>query len=222
MEGRKVLLIDADPQGSLTASFGYVEPNEIPYTLATVMMAVINEEEISLEDGMLWDVLALYEKTECYNKMPEGEKEIDIWDYMGDKLIEIRKYIDKLFLGKEELRQKLQNVADETEHFVRAYEVPGVVKRWRKINPQILFFECAFDIMDIHPDQYKEISWGLTDLKLACYPDETLIQARKRYFADINKKNEESNLRYTKERIFQNELLRTLTLVFEYDFKEYL
>ena len=30
--------------------------------------------------GMLWDVLALYEKTECYNKVPEGEKEADIWD----------------------------------------------------------------------------------------------------------------------------------------------
>lgn len=28
--------------------------------------------------GMLWDILALYEKTECYNKVLEGEKEVDI------------------------------------------------------------------------------------------------------------------------------------------------
>lgn len=49
--------------------------------------------------GMLWDVLALYEKTECFNKMPEGEKQqVDIWDYLTEKLLEIRKTIDMLFL----------------------------------------------------------------------------------------------------------------------------
>ena len=69
---------------------------------------------------------------------------------------------------------------------------------------------------------YREISWGLTNLKLACYPDEALIKARKRYFAEAKRKIEESNLRYTEKRVFQNELMRTLTLVFENDFKEYL
>lgn len=52
-EGKKVLLIDADPQGSLTASLGYEEPDNLRITLATIMMDVINEEEISLEDGIL-------------------------------------------------------------------------------------------------------------------------------------------------------------------------
>ena len=52
-EGKKVLLIDADPQGSLTASLGYEEPDDLRITLATIMMDVINEEEISLEDGIL-------------------------------------------------------------------------------------------------------------------------------------------------------------------------
>ena len=45
MEGKKVLLIDADPQGSLTASLGYVEPDELQDSLATVLTAVIDEEE---------------------------------------------------------------------------------------------------------------------------------------------------------------------------------
>ena len=44
-----MLLIDADPQGSLTASLGYEEPDDLRITLATIMMDVINEEEISLE-----------------------------------------------------------------------------------------------------------------------------------------------------------------------------
>lgn len=52
-EGKKVLIIDNDPQGSLTASLGYGEPDDISVILATVMTAVINEEEIHPEDGIL-------------------------------------------------------------------------------------------------------------------------------------------------------------------------
>ena len=36
-EGKKVLMIDADPQGSLTISLGYEEPDEMEYSLATLM-----------------------------------------------------------------------------------------------------------------------------------------------------------------------------------------
>ena len=43
--------------------------------------------------GMLWDILALYEKTDCYNRVPKGEPEVDIWDYMGDKILEARRTI---------------------------------------------------------------------------------------------------------------------------------
>lgn len=186
------------------------------------MMAKEIRESIKTIYGMLWEILALYEKTDCYNKVPENEKEKDIWDYLGDKLMSVRKNIDMLFLGQEEPAQRLREIVDETEAFVRRYERPGVVKRWKRINPQILFFECSFEIMEKFPEVYKEISWGLSILKLACYPDENLIAARKKYFAEANRKIEEGNLQYTEERVFQNELLRTLTLVFEHDFKEYL
>ena len=53
MEGKKVAVIDADPQGSLTASLGYQEPDDIRYTLATIMMNIINEEEIDPMEGIL-------------------------------------------------------------------------------------------------------------------------------------------------------------------------
>lgn len=52
-QGKKVLLIDADPQGSLTASLGYVEPDDIGTTLATIMMNIINDEEIAEDEGIL-------------------------------------------------------------------------------------------------------------------------------------------------------------------------
>lgn len=41
-EGKKVLLIDADPQGSLTASLGYVEPDELGVTLASQFIIVMD------------------------------------------------------------------------------------------------------------------------------------------------------------------------------------
>ena len=42
-EGQKVLLVDADPQGSMTASLGFVEPDDIGRTLATVMEELMEE-----------------------------------------------------------------------------------------------------------------------------------------------------------------------------------
>ncbi len=52
-EGYKVLLIDADAQGSLTASLGYTEPDRLDETLATVMGNIIKEEHFDKRLGIL-------------------------------------------------------------------------------------------------------------------------------------------------------------------------
>ena len=52
-EGKKVLLIDADPQGSLTISLGYEEPDEMEYSLATLMMNIVNDEKLNIEKTIL-------------------------------------------------------------------------------------------------------------------------------------------------------------------------
>lgn len=44
--GKRVLLIDADAQGSLTASLGFTEPDQIEVTLASIFEKVINDGEI--------------------------------------------------------------------------------------------------------------------------------------------------------------------------------
>ena len=43
LEGKKVLLIDVDPQGDLTKMLGQRKPNELPLTLANAMSNVVDE-----------------------------------------------------------------------------------------------------------------------------------------------------------------------------------
>jgi chromosome partitioning protein len=52
-EGRKVLLIDADPQGSLSICLGQKNPDELDATLATVMRAIVEDKEIPDGYGIL-------------------------------------------------------------------------------------------------------------------------------------------------------------------------
>lgn len=49
-EGRKVLLIDADPQGSLTVCLGIQEPDQLDNTLADILTRTVNEEKICKKD----------------------------------------------------------------------------------------------------------------------------------------------------------------------------
>ena len=53
MEGKKVLLVDADPQGSLTVSMGWQQPDELPTTLSTLMVKAMNDQSIPPGEGIL-------------------------------------------------------------------------------------------------------------------------------------------------------------------------
>ena len=52
-EGKKVLLIDMDPQGSLTISLGYPRPDEMYPTLSDVLEKVIREELENPKEGII-------------------------------------------------------------------------------------------------------------------------------------------------------------------------
>ncbi len=52
-EGKKVMLIDTDPQGSLTISLGYPRPDEIDVTLSDIYAKVIQDEVISPDEGVI-------------------------------------------------------------------------------------------------------------------------------------------------------------------------
>ena len=51
--GHRVLLIDADPQGSLTVSLGIKDPDSLDESLATVMTASIEDVQLPPETGII-------------------------------------------------------------------------------------------------------------------------------------------------------------------------
>ena len=90
--GKKVLLIDADPQGDLTASLGFIKPDEINHTLATIMMNTINEVE--MEKGY-----AILHHSEEVDVLPSNidlsAMEISLVNVMSRELI-LKRYIESI------------------------------------------------------------------------------------------------------------------------------
>lgn len=52
-EGKRVLLIDSDSQGSLSSCLGVAEPDELDVTLPTIMSKIMNDEEFDNTWGVL-------------------------------------------------------------------------------------------------------------------------------------------------------------------------
>ncbi len=52
-QGKRVLLVDADAQASLTLSLGVKNPDELPYTLSTAMQHILDDASYSAFDGLI-------------------------------------------------------------------------------------------------------------------------------------------------------------------------
>lgn len=91
-QGKKVLLIDSDAQGSLTASLGFTEPDKLEVTLATVLGAVINDEDMEPDYGILTH-------EEGINLMPGNIElsglEVSLVNVMSRELV-MRSYVELL------------------------------------------------------------------------------------------------------------------------------
>ncbi|MCI9450521.1 MAG: AAA family ATPase [Clostridiales bacterium] len=51
--GKKVLLIDCDPQGDLTICCGYPDNDEIDVTIASIMQKVVGDESLNFDEGII-------------------------------------------------------------------------------------------------------------------------------------------------------------------------
>ena len=91
-EGYRVLLIDADPQGSLTVSLGVKNPDELLVSLATVLQRVIDDRPI---DGGL----GIIQHEEGVDLLPSNIElsglEISLFNVMSREFI-LKGYVDEI------------------------------------------------------------------------------------------------------------------------------
>ena len=52
-QNKKVLLIDTDPQASLTISLGYPQPDDLEFTLSDLLNGTINENPVALDEVLI-------------------------------------------------------------------------------------------------------------------------------------------------------------------------
>lgn len=91
LKGKRVLVIDSDSQGSLTASLGF-EPDKMDNTLSDVMEAVINEEEIP-------DGFGIRSHDEGVDLMPANIElsgiEVTLFSVMSREFV-LKSYVDQV------------------------------------------------------------------------------------------------------------------------------
>lgn len=91
-QGKRVLLIDADAQGDLTASLGIQEPDNLDISLATVMANIINDETMSDDYGII-------RHEEGINLMPGNIElsgiEVSLVNVMSRELI-LKTYVEQV------------------------------------------------------------------------------------------------------------------------------
>lgn len=183
--------------------------------------------------GMLNHILWQCERSEHYNYTPWSkgedrelfERKEDGWEFFESELSEVEEAAQYAFVWDTDTLDKLERIIGEVRRFVKSFETPGVAKRWLEINPKLNYFDPVYDVIEEDPDTYLKVENGQfgngeTTIHFGCHPTVKDLLERKAYFDAIKKENEEQNNQFSEERIFQNEVVRTLGMVMAHDFPE--
>ena len=138
MEGKKVLLVDFDPQASLSISLGYPKPEELPVTITDMMKRVVEEEGIPPGEGILESVKRDYDfiLLDCSPSL--GMLTINAMAAADTLLIPVQ----ASYLPAKGLEQLLQTVN----------------KVRRQINPKLKIEGILLTMVDTRTNDAREIS----------------------------------------------------------------
>ena len=125
--GKKVLLIDGDPQGSLTISLGHPQPDKLPFTLSDAMGRILMGEPIRPGEGILH-----------HPGIYEGEMAFYIADPLElDTLLECVKSIDSIDWNNHILR----------ENDFQYEQISGQLQNLQKLALALIFIVSALSIV---------------------------------------------------------------------------
>ena len=177
------------------------------------------DNEIKKIYRMLYDILFMYDTSNCYNRIPDKKHEIGVEKYFEELIDKVIKEINAIFLFNKEIRSKLLIIAEDTKVFLKRYEVLGVVDSWLEANPKIRYYDTVFDIMESEYMQYEKIRNGeYGRIHFGFYPTVHELECKKEYFKTIQEKKDMYD--FSDAVYFKDELLNTLTILFEKNFND--
>ena len=173
-QGKRVLLIDADAQGSLIASLGFTEPDKLEKTLATVMANIINDEDMEDNYGIL-------KHEEGIDLMPGNIElsglEVSLVNVMSREVV-MRSYIEKVkdrydyimidcmpslgmitinaFASADSILIPVQAAYLPVKGLEQLIKTIGKVKR--QINPKLFIEGILLTMVDSRTNYAKDIS----------------------------------------------------------------
>lgn len=174
----------------------------------------------------VYNIIKLYDESDAFNLNEPAAKAFGIRKVEGNPyLILMAKAEEKadkaLLFESDDMRNRIKCILDETRTFIDSDEVPGTVERWIDINPNLRFFDVAFELLEEIPDIEEKIVTGKVPFHLGVLPREGEMEKRKEYFNKQKLRLKKEGLKGTEDEIFQKELLETLRCVFRNDFPEY-
>lgn len=165
---------------------------------------------------MIYDIFTLYETSNCFNETPQNKQGEEL-TYYNEQLDKVQKVIDcELYEESEETKSKLTDIVRDSRIFIKSYSVPGVVDSWLEINPSLKYFDPVFDVMESDYELYEKIKANkYCKVHFRFYPSIQELEDKKEYFTNLENDNRINNFNFSIERFYQDELIRTINLLFK-------